>query len=452
MTKKIQNNNFVYSFFFRLIKYIFPISYRRMEHSGKNNIPDGGIIFAPNHTNALMDALVVLFSDFKPKVFVARADMFKNKYLAKILTALKILPIMRIRDGWDEVKKNDIIIEKSVDVLMDRVPFVILPEGTHNAQHSLLPIGKGIFRIAITAQQNMKDDTPVYIIPLGIVYGNFFRLRSTALLKTGRPINIKEFLAKNNQLTTPEMYNILKLELEDRLREIIFYIPNDSDYNAVLQICSLNYKYYGKDTQFNSPVIENNSNIGTEEQLSSLEKNLYYNRASAAKIQHIKDTDINKYREMIEAASEISKIRLEAKISEKSIIKSKLALSFISRLLVVVAALPFFLASAIICSPIHLINYIICSKSEDKAFLNSIRFVITLLLLPIIVIVGTIIAANIFSLCCFKILLVALLLSTTFTISQEYYRNARLAFSDFKLLRHNVLRRKITSFEESFLR
>ena len=148
-------------------------AYREHEIIGLENIPDNAsIILAPNHTNALMDALVILSMNKPYKVFVARADMFKVRLFAKILTFLKIMPIMRIRDGVDEVKKNQETIDKSVSVLNDGIPFCILPEGTHRAQHSLLPLGKGIFRIGLQAQEQLGDTRDVCIVPVGIEYGN----------------------------------------------------------------------------------------------------------------------------------------------------------------------------------------------------------------------------------------------------------------------------------------
>ena len=117
MAKKIQDYNWLYSFLRHYVDLVLKLSYRTIRYVGKDRIPkDGAIIYAPNHTNALMDAMVVLAMDRKAKVFVARADIFKNPKIAKILHFLKILPIMRMRDGRDEVRKNNETIEHAVDV------------------------------------------------------------------------------------------------------------------------------------------------------------------------------------------------------------------------------------------------------------------------------------------------------------------------------------------------
>ena len=144
--KKIQDYDRLYSMLFHYVRFSVKQSYRSILLVGEENIPkDGAIIFAPNHTNTLMDALVVLAYNCQPKVFVARADIFRNRKLAQIFTFLKIMPIMRQRDGISAVKKNQETIDKAVDVLKDRIPFCIFPEGTHQAKYSSLPLSKGIF-------------------------------------------------------------------------------------------------------------------------------------------------------------------------------------------------------------------------------------------------------------------------------------------------------------------
>ena len=87
---RVQDNNLVYNILRRYVDFVLKLSYRTIKYVGMERIPkDGAIIFAPNHTGALMDALVILAMDSKPKVFVARADMFKNpKLLCVCVTAL----------------------------------------------------------------------------------------------------------------------------------------------------------------------------------------------------------------------------------------------------------------------------------------------------------------------------------------------------------------------------
>ena len=74
------------------------VFYRKIIVKGAENInPDEHLIFAPNHQNALMDALAVLFTHKGQPVFLARADIFRKKPIAAFLYFIKILPVYRIR-------------------------------------------------------------------------------------------------------------------------------------------------------------------------------------------------------------------------------------------------------------------------------------------------------------------------------------------------------------------
>ena len=96
--KKIQDNDRLYSFLRPWVDFNARHSYRRYEVHGKENLPkDGAMIFGINHSNTLMDALVVLATSHHKKVFMARGDIFANPTVAKILRFTRILPLFRIR-------------------------------------------------------------------------------------------------------------------------------------------------------------------------------------------------------------------------------------------------------------------------------------------------------------------------------------------------------------------
>jgi len=197
---------------------MFRRSYRRFKYVGKENIPtDGAVIFAPNHTNALCDAMAILGIDHGQKVFVARADIFKDPKKAAILNWLKIMPISRVRDGLEEVRHNDETMNKAVDVLRDGVPFCIFAEGTHHPDRSILPLSKGIFRIALQANESFGHEKPVYIVPVGIEYGDYFHLWDSVQVTIGEPINVTSFV--ESRLSFVESRAQMIMELREILTE-----------------------------------------------------------------------------------------------------------------------------------------------------------------------------------------------------------------------------------------
>lgn len=208
------------------------LSYRRSEVKGLENIPkDGSVILAPNHSNALMDPMVMLRTRKLPTVFGARADLFQNKVIATCLTFLKILPMVRRRDGLRNVIKNLDIQEDILQVIDDGVPFCMYAEGTHRAKHSLLPIGKGVFRIAVEASRRLQK--PVYVVPVGIEYSDYFRYSGTVLVQYGEPINVSEYIAARPEAGDAELYRGLTAMLKERMSGLFTYIPDDENYDAV---------------------------------------------------------------------------------------------------------------------------------------------------------------------------------------------------------------------------
>ena len=215
---KIQDKDWLYLFLRPYVDWMFRRSYRRFEYIGKENIPtDGAVIFAPNHTNALCDAMAILGIDHGQKVFVARADIFKDPKKAAILNWLKIMPISRVRDGLEEVRHNDETMNKAVDTLRDGVPFCIFAEGTHHPDRTILPLSKGIFRIALQANESFGAEKPIYIVPVGIAYGDYFHLWDSVRVTIGEPINVTAFV--KSRLSFVDSRAQLIMELREVLTE-----------------------------------------------------------------------------------------------------------------------------------------------------------------------------------------------------------------------------------------
>ena len=438
--KKIQDYNAWYSFLRHYVDLALKLSYRTVRYVGYDKIPqDGAVIYAPNHTNALMDALVILAMDRKPKVFVARADIFRKPILAKIFTFMRIMPIMRLRDGVDEVKKNYETIERSVDVLRDKVPFCIFPEGQHQAKYSSLPLSKGIFRIAFQAQELMPD-MPLYIVPVGIRYGSFFRFRSTVRVAIGDPINVGDYLAELNEATSQEQMNIMRDELAERMRKSIFYIPNDEDYDATYEICAAVVKSRAKEFERDA----NGSRV------NRLDAHFNANNSTVERIAQIRTQDPDKAAELMRLGREAAAIRRSNRISLASVSIKFPILSRIIRALFILVALPYCLPVSILTLPLKAVCGFIFTKLKDYAFRNSVRCVINLVMWPLLMIVYSAIAYALLPWQWALPLTLALLPAPI--VAHETWRLMRLVTSDVKLLLNSDLRRKYAQIRDIVLK
>jgi 1-acyl-sn-glycerol-3-phosphate acyltransferase len=412
------------------VDIMFKWAYRRIVFHGKEKLPqDGAIIYAPNHTNTLMDALAVLAMDKTHKVFATRADIFKHPTVLKALTFLKMLPINRKRDGMSNLAKNEEINNIAVDVLHDKVPFCILPEGMHRAKHSLMILQKGIFRIALQANDTFGNEMPVYIVPVGIEFGHFFRYRSALLLQIGEPINVTQFVKDHPELALPQQQiKVLREELSDRIKKIILHTPDDANYNATFELAQI----YGNEQQ----------------QRLKLKGNSLINRFTAAKetienIGELLNSNPQETQELLDMADAFSKQRQVSGISMKSVLKSHILLSSIGEKMLLLLGLPYFIFSAVVTSPVTILFKWISSKFEDPAFYNSLRFLISLALLPVLwLLMGTIVAIF---LPWVWTLVFTLLYIPAFIYFYDYIHLVQNFISDIKWITHKGLRKK---FEE----
>lgn len=214
-----------------MLFWLFHLAYRKIQYVGRENIPENGaVILTPNHTNAISDAFAVLTIDPVRKVFVARADIFKNKKLAWLLNGFKIMPIRRMRDGASAVLQNGETERAAIETLRDGIKFCILPEGRHRTMHSLLPLGKGAFRIALQANSEFGEERPVYLQPIGIEYGDYFRIWDSLTVNIGKPINVTEFVKEHPELDEQKTILALREELTERMKELILWVPDDENY------------------------------------------------------------------------------------------------------------------------------------------------------------------------------------------------------------------------------
>ena len=214
--RKIWERDRLYTFLRHYVDTCTLASYRRMRVRG--NIPEEkAVLICPNHTNTLMDALVVLRSRKAPTVFGARADIFSQPAVARIMRFLKILPIVRRRDGIRNVLRNYETMEEVQDVLANNTPFCMFPEGHHTPGRELQPLQKGVARMAFQSAALR----PTQVVPVGINYSDFYRYRGSCELVYGDPIDVNAFLAANQDQPEGVQYQTFLAELSARMAALI---------------------------------------------------------------------------------------------------------------------------------------------------------------------------------------------------------------------------------------
>lgn len=210
------------------------LNFRKLVFVGKkeNVSKKRAIIFAPNHRNALIDALILVFASYHRKqiVFLARADIFKKSFMAWLLRGMRIMPVFRIRDGKDKLDKNNEIFNNAARILRKNNPIALFPEAKHNPKQSLLPIQKAVPRIVLPTEASVDFQLRSQIVPVSIYYRDMFGFLSDVYVTFGTPIEVSGYKDMYNENSVLAI-NQLRQELENRLKSMVVNIWNDEFYN-----------------------------------------------------------------------------------------------------------------------------------------------------------------------------------------------------------------------------
>jgi len=163
-----------YKFARALLSIIFRIIYR-IEVIGIENIPEKGrAILCSNHIS-MLDPIILGISIKRPISFMAKKELFKNPFIAKLLTALAAFPV-------DRENSDLTAIRNSINVLKMEKILGMFPEGTRTKKMDLEFAKPGVSLIAY------KGKSPV--IPVFIETD--YRLFSKISINIGKPIIIDD--------------------------------------------------------------------------------------------------------------------------------------------------------------------------------------------------------------------------------------------------------------------
>ena len=176
----------------------FKIVYQ-MKIEGLENIPkDGALIFCGNHRSYIDPPLMVVTAKRDLK-FLAKEELYKNKFLAFLGWAFDAIPVKR-----DE--KDITAIKQSLKDLKNGECIALFPEGTRNGLEKGEKIKDGVAFFAVR--------TGAKVIPCGITGGTKEQHKLT--IKYGKPLDYSKYKGtkdkeKLDEITQEVMNNIIEL-------------------------------------------------------------------------------------------------------------------------------------------------------------------------------------------------------------------------------------------------
>jgi 1-acyl-sn-glycerol-3-phosphate acyltransferase len=348
-----------YDFFYSLLKLYADfwhniIFYRKVIVYGKDNI-DFSVptIFAPNHQNALMDAMAVLCTLDRQLIFLARADIFKKKFVAKILYFLKMLPVYRMRDGYDSLKQNDDTFNDTLRVMENRNGVVILPEGNHASYRKLRQLKKGICRVAFQTAEARDFTEEINIVPVGLEYSHYWHFRQVLTVVYGHPIHVSEYYCSYRENPNRAVVE-LRDRLSDEMKKVMVHIESEEDYDAINELRSIINEKYSDRIRY---------------------PKLFRDNRLVNRMKRLQDTDPDTYRKICDDALEVRDLAKQLKVTYRHLRRKKNPLGWlIVSAVFLLFSLPVFLIGAALGILSFQVAYLQSIKSKDPAFISTARY------------------------------------------------------------------------------
>ena len=204
--------------------------FRKLKVHGVENVPkDKPVLFLANHQNALLDALLIAGKCGRFAYFLTRAAVFKKSFVSKILKSLQMLPVYRVRDGWNTIANNNAMFETCSELLLDKEAVVIFPEGSHNLVRRVRPLSKGFTRIVFDTLEKYPN-LDLQLVPVGLNFIEATSCPDSTAIFFGKPINAKDFVNDKRAEGVVQ----LKQEVHASIAELTTHIPKDN-YDATLR-------------------------------------------------------------------------------------------------------------------------------------------------------------------------------------------------------------------------
>jgi glycerol-3-phosphate O-acyltransferase / dihydroxyacetone phosphate acyltransferase len=153
-------------------------------------VPDGPLLVVANHPNSLMDGLVLFRVLDRPTRPLARAPLFEQWLLGRILRRLGGLPVYRREDLPEDMSQNQGTFDAAVAALRNGDAVQIYPEGLSHSEASLAPFRTGAARIAVQAEEESGWRLGLQILPVGLTYVRKTFFRGRVVAEVGKPIRV----------------------------------------------------------------------------------------------------------------------------------------------------------------------------------------------------------------------------------------------------------------------
>lgn len=221
-----------------MVRFALVVFYRKRILTGFDNIPEKGpLIFACNHPNSFLDAMIIGASIKRETHFLARSDVFNTPLKLWILSQFRMMPIYRLSEGKEDLGKNQETFDKCHAVFKKGGAVLMFSEGICVQEMRLRSLKKGTARIAL---EYSKDGAPLTIIPTGLNYFKPTHFQEDIMVSMDTPFNAADFAAEYKENPSKGILSFNK-RLKEGLQNSVIDIQDKKNEKAIEQLVEIEY-------------------------------------------------------------------------------------------------------------------------------------------------------------------------------------------------------------------
>lgn len=231
----------IYKFNKNLAALSMLVQYRKLYFIDSEKLPSkkGATIFAVNHPTAFTDSFIFMVYSPFDCYFMLRGDYFRvSPFVRWFMDQIRLIPIFRQRDGISALKQNQALFEMFYKILHEGKDISIMVEGSHDHRKRLRKVQRGTARIVFGTYDEYGDEN-IKIVPVGLTYSDVRQFRSTAAVRFGDPILLKDYLPLHREKPRKAMLKMTK-DIQDAMQPLLVHIEKEEDDEVVNLLLDMN--------------------------------------------------------------------------------------------------------------------------------------------------------------------------------------------------------------------
>lgn len=185
-------------------------------------------IIVSNHNNAFIDPIVFPTIILPRIYFIVRGDIFNTPLKNWLLWNMGQIPMFRIRDGIDNVKKNEGSFQQTYDLLAKKQNILIFPEGDCVQEKRIRSLKRGTARMAFGAVLKHGWELDLQLLPMLNNYTYPKEFRTEIMVNVGEGIllsDYKQLYLENENKALAKLTN----DIHFAMKELYIHINNKED-------------------------------------------------------------------------------------------------------------------------------------------------------------------------------------------------------------------------------